>query len=75
MEQVSTATLTPVTLWSRKNEKGEWEFNHLEDGHVPPDTAKPTPKHENHKSAWKKGEWQYVHAHLTGDVPPRVVHS
>jgi len=67
------STLHPVTLWSRKNEKGQWEFNHLEDGHVPEGTTKPTPKHENHKSAWRKGEWMSSAAYLTADIPPRVV--
>lgn len=71
-ERVIT-TLLSVTSWSRKNEKGEWEFNHLEDGHVPAGTVKPTPKHENHKSTWRKGEWAAKPVYLTADIPPRVV--
>lgn len=65
--------LTPVTLWSRKNEKKEWEYNHLEDGHVPEGTQRPTPKHANHKSSWKSGDWQPERAYLNTDTPPKVV--
>jgi hypothetical protein len=38
-----------VTLWSRMNENKEYEFNHLEMGHVAEGVRFPTPKHENHK--------------------------
>ena len=63
----------PVTLWSRKNEQGDWEFNHLEDGHIADDAERPTPKHENHKTAWRKGAWHAHRAFLSADVPPRVI--
>ena len=45
----------PVTLWKRKNKAGDFEFNHLEDGHT--NNAKPTPKHPCHEKAWGSGEW------------------
>jgi hypothetical protein len=74
MQQDTTAQgVTPVTLWSRQNEKGGWDHNHLEMGHVPEGTARPTPVHESHKSAWRKGAWQAERAYLTADKPPRVV--
>lgn len=70
---LADAPLAPVTLWSRKTEKEEWEFNHLEDGHVADGVLRPTPKHDNHKSAWRKGDWLARRAFLSKDVPPRVV--
>lgn len=75
METTSTTSaLVPVTRWSRKSEEG-WEHNHLEDGHVAPGTARPAPKHENHKSAWKRGDWRFELVYLTQELPPRVVSS
>lgn len=47
--------MKPVTLWKRKNKAGDFEFNHLEDGHI--NNAKPTPQHQNHGKAWGSGEW------------------
>jgi len=69
----NTEGLQPATLWSRKNDKGDWEFNHLELGHVQEGTTRPTPKHENHKTAWKRGEWHARLAYLTAELPARVV--
>jgi len=64
---------TPVTLWSRKNERGEYEHNHLDDGHCEAGTERPRPKTDAHKSAWNKGQWAYEHAWLDGGLPPRVM--
>jgi hypothetical protein len=58
---------TPITLWSRKNEEGVFEHNHIENGHC--DSVRPTPKHENHKKAWAKGEWKAEFAFLQITVP------
>ena len=60
-----------VTSWSRKNDKEEFEHNHLEDGHA--NSIRPTPIHENHKKAWAKGIWKAHHGYLTFDIPPKLV--
>ncbi len=65
--------VTAVTLWYRTNEKGEWMMNHLEDGHCPNEL--PTPKVPAQKSVWGKGTWTKEHAWLSGDLPPKVLHS
>ena len=60
--------MTPITLWSRKNEDkqskqyGMFEFNHIEDEHV--HQSHPTPKTEEHEKAWKRGTWQYKWAFI-----------
>jgi hypothetical protein len=65
---------TPVTLWYRKNQDNEYEFNHLEDGHVNAigiklGTLFPAPKHENHKKTWSKGVWICKLAYMKITVP------
>lgn len=54
--------MEPVTLWERKNARGEWEHNHLSDGHE--QGERPVPKHPNHVRAWRGGEWRRRHAWL-----------
>jgi hypothetical protein len=56
--------MKPVTLWYRKNDKGEYEFNHLEDDHCI--TSNPTPKTTIHEKVWK-GKWKSTHAYLNDD--------
>jgi len=79
MEQViqDNGQQTPATLWYRKSKAEDgsefWDFNHLEDGHVPDGAKYPTPKHENHKSAWKRGEWRAEKVYLTAEKPPKVI--
>lgn len=64
-------TITPITLWSRKNERGVFEHNHLEDGHAV--CQMPAPKHPTHIRAWAGGEWRKTHALLdAGVVKPLV---
>ena len=60
----------PVTLWYRKNETGEFEFNHLEDGHSSFET--PTIKSESQRKAWRC-EWKKEFKHLSNDIPPKVI--
>ena len=56
-----------ITLWFRLNEKGLFEFNHLEDGFS--DTQqKPTVKHPNQESSWKKATWKKRKAKLENGV-------
>lgn len=43
-----------ATLWFRKNEKGVYEYNHLEDGHATGDT--PMKKHPA-QSGWARASW------------------
>lgn len=52
----------PVTLWHRKGQDGQFEFNHLDDGHAA--GARPAPKHPNQVTAWSGGEWIAEHAWL-----------
>ena len=63
--------LSPVTLWFRLDDRKEWDFNHLEDGHF--QGERPAPKTDVHKRAWGAGQWMKVLAHLTDDVPAKVV--
>jgi len=60
----------PVTLWYRKNEEGEWEYNHLEHGHSGVGT--PLMQFDSQRKAWRC-EWKYVYKHLTNDIPPKVI--
>ena len=62
----------PVTLWYRKNAKGVWEFNHIQDYYTTDD--KPTPKFDSQKKAWKGGEWRKAFAHLSTSSPPKIMH-
>lgn len=66
--------MKPITRWHRKNEKGVFEFNHIEDGHVPTHAKLPTPKCEIHKKSWSNGVWQFSHAWLTDELPPKVIY-
>jgi hypothetical protein len=58
-----------VTLWHQQNQRGEMEFNHLEDGHV--HGLRPQPKSEQQQRAWSRGVWSYEHAYL--DAHSKVV--
>jgi hypothetical protein len=58
-----------VTVWYRKGPHG-FERNHIEDGHVVQD--KPTIKHPD-QSGWKGATWQWEHAFLSSDTPPKLV--
>lgn len=60
----------PITVWSRKNADGEYEHNHIEDGHAT--TKLPKPKCDNHVKAWAKGDWKAEHAHIIHTVPKVV---
>jgi len=63
---------TYATLWYRWG-NGQWDFNHLEDGHV---TSKsPTPKHPSHEQIWKGGKWAKAHVQLNPDnvVKPLLI--
>lgn len=68
-----------ITMWARKNEDkqsksfGEYEHNHIEDGHVL--TIYPAPKAEVHVKPWKRGDWLPTHAFLTNDSPPKVIYD
>jgi hypothetical protein len=62
--------LTEATLWFRKNEKGVFEYNHIEDGHSLAD--KPLPKTAN-QSGWARGTWIREHVRLDGSTPPKVM--
>ena len=44
-----------ITIWYRKNKKGQFEHNHFSYGHMKLST--PPPKHINQEKAWKSGEW------------------
>lgn len=61
--------MKPVTLWFRLNDK-TFEFNHTQDGHV---DFGPQIKHANQSKAWPRATWKFEHAHLTNDIPPKVV--
>jgi len=62
-----------VTLWYCKNDKGDFEFNHLEDG-LSIDSI-PFAKFPSQAKAWKNGHWDRVHAQLSNDIPPKIVHG
>ena len=49
-------TWEPVTLWSRMNDKKQFELNHLEDGWCT--VERPTPKMPIHERTWAGGKWQ-----------------
>jgi len=51
-----------ITVWECKNDKGIFEHNHFEFGHLHNDL--PTPKYPHQKS-WLNKEWRYRHAYLT----------
>lgn len=51
-----------ITVWERKNEQGEFEHNHIEDGHVP--TDQPLPHSPTQERAWKHAEWKRTYAYL-----------
>lgn len=61
--------MTLATLWYRET-KGEYEFNHLEDGHC--ENNAPTPKCDAHKRAWN-GKWKKEFVYLTDAIPPKVI--
>lgn len=62
-----------ITLWFRQDEKGAFQFNHLEDGHSEGD--KPTPKVREQAAMWQRGIWLREHAWLDSSVPPKVLHD
>jgi len=50
-----------VTSWARKNDKGEFEHNHIDDGHV---VVGPKILHPSQSKAWPRATWQFTHAYL-----------
>lgn len=73
---MTSPQLLPVTLWFRLtfvDGVEREEFNHLEDGHVAQEQERPTPKCAEHKTPWSRGKWRKEHAHLTTDLPGRVM--
>ena len=61
-----------VTLWFRMNERGGFDFNHLEDGHALTDNLhKSIPV----KAAGKKSTWVKELAWFDGSNPPKVLHD
>jgi hypothetical protein len=62
--------MTPITIWTRKNDKGVFEHNHIEDGHV---EFGPKILHPNQAKAWPRATWKYEHAFLSNEQPPRVL--
>jgi hypothetical protein len=65
--------IKPVTLWYRKGDKGDYEFNHLEDGHSTSD--KPTIGNAVQVKLWSSGVWVREHAWLDAGKPPKVLHD
>jgi hypothetical protein len=53
--------LKKITVWECLNDKGKFEHNHYEEGHVIGDC--PTPKFPSQKS-WLNNKWRYYHAYL-----------
>lgn len=70
MSSIPIGAKSEITLWFRLNEKGTYEFNHVEDGHCAADT--PTPKVPE-QAAWKKGSWVKEHAWFDGSMPTKVL--
>lgn len=65
-------SLSPVTVWYRWDGiVGDWEYNHLGDGHEL--TDKPAPRHPIHIKGWSGGKWIKYHMWLTDDLPAKVV--
>jgi hypothetical protein len=63
--------MKPITVWKKFNVKEQrWEFNHIEDGHVPVAQDKPTGRPEQTK-IWKTATWIFEHKHL--DDKQRVI--
>lgn len=56
-----------VTVWERKNEKGEWEHNHIASGFE--EGKHPKIKHPSYDSqkGWEKGEWRRSFMYITDD--------
>lgn len=44
-----------ITIWSRLNEKNQYEHNHIENGHI--ESNIPTIKFDEQKG-WKNGKWK-----------------
>ena len=65
--------MQPVTLWSRQNQRGAFEFNHLDDGHA--SGERPTPKHQNHGKAWAGGKWAFEHAWIAAGRVSRLANA
>ena len=65
--------MQPVTLWSRQNQRGAFEFNHLDDGHA--SGERPAPKHPNHVKAWAGGRWAFEHAWLDAGRVSRLANA
>jgi len=70
MSSTPAGAKSEVTLWFRMNDKGGYDFNHVEDGHCDADT--PTPKVPE-QAAWKKGKWVKEHAWFDGSMPTKVL--
>lgn len=70
MSSIPIGAKTEITLWFRMNEKGTYDFNHVEEGQCDADT--PTPKVPG-QAAWKKGKWVKEHAWFDGSSPTKVL--
>jgi hypothetical protein len=70
MSSIPAGAAHEITLWFRKNERGIFDFNHVEDEHCLADT--PTPKVPE-QVAWKKGKWIKEHAWFDGSTPAKVL--
>jgi hypothetical protein len=55
------------------NERGGYDFNHIEDAHSQSD--KPAPKVSSQQSGWAKGKWVKEQAWLDNSSPPQVLHD
>jgi hypothetical protein len=73
MKQGPVGAVAPITLWFRKNEKSQFEHNHVEEGHCADATTHPAPKTDAQKSAWGRGVWVYEHAWFDASLPPKVL--
>jgi len=52
----------PITVWNRFNsDSQEWDFNHIESGHV--ETLKPVGD-DNQTNNWSKGTWAREYKYL-----------
>lgn len=61
-----------VTAWFRDVGQG-LKFNHISDGFEPEKTDAPEPKVAEQRKIWRNGVWLGLEAHLTDDVPPKLV--
>ena len=60
----------PVTVWYRLNEKGDFDFNHYEDGVVL--SQYPTIKHPDQTKNWSSGKWLSKLGIISDHLPARL---